>query len=130
MINLIEATISICIITAVVSNNLGNAAPDSNFFNSGVASAKEADEPDKLKITKATYDSDARMLRVLATSSFGSSSVMTVSIDGTVAGAPMAYSAATKRYEYVMVLFFGENMSGKQVMISSDKGGSHSAIIK
>jgi hypothetical protein len=85
-------------------------------------------EPDTVQITKAEYNPDTQKLTVLATSSYGSSSLMTVSVDGYLMEAPMKYNAKTKRYEYVKQ--FDPNLKGMKVVISTNRGGSYNTTVK
>ncbi len=133
-------TFSFTVLNVLVPGNLPESSSSTSMYELVVRVEEPAQaevvhhvkvqdkEPDKVQITKATYNSTNGTLSVFATSSFGSQSLMTVSVDGYITEAPMKYQSTTKRYEYVMP--YPANLSGMKVMISTNKGGTHNTLIK
>ncbi len=67
-------------------------------------------------------------MKVFGTSDSAPEAVVTESIEGFVTEAPMTYNANRGRYQYVVNT--STNLDGRQVTISTDRGGSYSGTIR
>ena len=83
-------------------------------------------ESDTVQITKAVFKKGK--VRILATSSAAADTVLTVSIEGFAQDQTMTYQSLKERYKYVKSA--ETSLAGRQATVTSDQGGTATAVIQ